>query len=150
MAQFQLGEDLFATVIVVGLTTLLVIALAHSYHNFAERKNMYQSFGLALDISGQLKDYVLAKHDNDVFPGIINPMTFELELQSDSQLLFAQGIELSVEVRGIDGKILLTYGAEPSMINQYFSPKCSVSFPVAVFQTPASSSLGELIATVWR
>jgi hypothetical protein len=150
MTQFQLGEDLFATVVVVGLTALLVVALAHSYHNFTEHNNMCQNFDLALDVSGQLKDSVLAKHDNGGFPGLINPLTFELELQSYSRLLSAQGIELSVEVRGIDGKILLAYGAEPNMINQYFSPKCSVSLPVAVFQTPASDSLAELIVTVWR
>jgi len=150
MEQFQLGEDLFATVIVVGLTTLLIIALAHSYHNFAERKNIYESFDLALDVAGQLRDDVLARYDNGVFPGLINPMTSELELQSYSQLLSRQGIGLSIEVRGTDGKIFLDYGPEPNMINQYFSPQCSVSLPVAISQTQASKSLGELIVTVWR
>jgi hypothetical protein len=150
MAQFQVGEDLFATVVIVGLTTLLIIALAHSYHNFAERKNMYESFDLALDVAGQLRDEVLAKYDNGVFPGLINPMTPEWELQSYSQLLSRQGIGLSIEVRGTDGKIFLFYGSEPNMINQYFSPQCSVSLPVAISQTQASKSLGELIVTVWR
>lgn len=150
MAQFQLGEDLFATVVIVGLTTLLIIAFAHSYHNFVEQKNIYESFDLALDVAGQLRDYVLAKHDNSVFPGLIDPMTSEWELQSYSQSLSKQGIGLSVKVRGIDGKIFLAYGSEPNMINQYFSPQCSVSLPVAILQTQAHNSLGELIVTVWR
>jgi hypothetical protein len=150
MAQFQLGEDLFATVIVVGLTALLVIALVYSYHNFAERKNINQSFDIALDVSGQLRDYVLAKHDNSVSLGLINPTTLESQLQSYFQLLSAQGIELSIEVRGIDGKVLLAYGSEPNTVDQYFSPQCSVSLPVAVFQNQASNSLGELIVNVWR
>jgi len=150
MEQLQLGEDLFATIIVVGLTTLLIITLAHFYHGFARRKNMYESFDLALDIAGQLRDDVLARHDNGVFPGLINPMTSEWELQSYSQVLSRQGIGLSIEVRGIDGKIFLAYGTKTNIIDQYFSPPCSVSLPVAISQTQASKSLGELIVTVWR
>jgi hypothetical protein len=150
MEQLQVGEDLFATVAVVGLTALLIIALAHSYHAYAESKSMYESFDLALDIADQLRNDVLTKHENNVYPGLINPTTFEQELQSYSQLLARQGIGLCVEVRTLDGELVLSHGPKPNMLSQYFSPPCSVSLPVAIAQTPASKPLGELIVTVWR
>lgn len=150
MEQLQIGEDLFATVTVVGLTTLLIIALAHSYHTYAERKSMYESFDLALDLADQLRNDVLARYDNSVYPGLINPKTSELELQSYFQLLARQGIGLRLEVRTLDGKLVLAYGPKPNMLSQYFSPPSSVSLPVAISQTPASKPLGELIVTVWR
>jgi len=150
MEQLSVGEDLFATIIVVGLTALLIAALAHSYHTYAERKSMYEGFDLALDIADQLRNDVLAKHENGACPGLINPVTSERELQSYSQLLARQGIGLRVEVRTLDGKLALAHGPKPNMISQYFSPPCSVSLPVAVAQTPASRPFGWLIVTVWR
>jgi hypothetical protein len=150
MGQLQVGEDLFATMIVVGLTVLFIIALAQSYHMYVERRSMYEGFDLALDIADQLRNDVLAEHENGVYPGLINPVTSERELQSYSQLLARQGIGLRVEVRTLDGKLTMAYGPNSNMFSQYFSPTCSVSLPVAIAQTPASRRLGELIVTVWR
>jgi len=150
MEQLSVGEDLFATVIVVGLTAILIIALAHSYHTYAEHKSTYESFDLALDIADQLRNDVLAKHENGACPGLINPVASERELQSYSQLLARQGIGLRVEVRTLDGKLALAHGPKPNVISQYFSPPCSVSLPVAIAQTQASKPFGWLIVTVWR
>lgn len=150
MGQLSVGEDLFATVIIVGLIVLLIVALAHSYHTYAERKNMYEDFDLALDIANQLRNDVLTKHDNSTFPGLINLRISEQELRSYYQLLARQGIGLRIEVRTLDGGLALAYGPEPGTLSQYFSPPCSVSLPVAIAQTPASRPLGELIVTVWR
>jgi hypothetical protein len=150
MGQLSVGEDLFAVVIIVGLVVLLIVALAHSYHTYAERKNMYESFDLALDIADQLRNDVLAKHENSTFPGLVNPRISEQELRSYRQLLAGQGIGLRIEVRTLGGELALAYGPEPDALSQYFSPPCSVSLPVAISQTPASRALGELIVTVWR
>lgn len=149
MDQLSVGEDLFATLIVAGLAVLFAAALTHSYQSYAERKNAQEGLGLALDIANQLKNEVLAKHENYVCPGLINPKTFDEELSSYCQLLFKQGVKLHVEVRKLDGKLALAYGAEANQLSRYFSPPCSVSLPIAIAETPASRSLGELIVWVW-
>ena len=150
MGQLSVGEDLFAIVIVVGLVVLLIVALAHSYHTYTERKNMYEDFDLTLDIANQLRNNVLTKHDNSIFPGLINLRTSKQELRNYYQLLAGQGIGLRIEVRTLDGELALAYGPEPDTLSQYFSPPCSVSLPVAIDQTPSSRPIGELIVTVWR
>ncbi|MDI6819442.1 MAG: hypothetical protein QMC89_00855 [Candidatus Hodarchaeaceae archaeon] len=150
MDQLSVGEDLFATLIVASLAVLFVAALVHSYHVYAERKNAQEGLSLALDIANQLKNEVLAKHENYVCPGLINLKTFDKELSRYHQLLFKQGIKLRVEVRKLDGELALAYGAKASQLGRYFSPPCSVSLPVTIAETPASRSLGELIVWVWR
>jgi hypothetical protein len=72
MEQLSVGEDLFVTISVVGLIVLFSAALAHSYHNYAERKNTYESLSTALDIAGQLKNDVLAKTSDSVTYGLIS------------------------------------------------------------------------------
>ncbi len=150
MEQLSVGEDLFATIIVVGLIVLLVAVLAHSYHTYAERKNMHESFDLALDIANQLRNDVLTKQDNRTCPGLINPRTSEQEFQIYYQSLARQGIGLRVEVRTLDGELVLAYGPKTNEFSQYFSPPCSVSLPAVIAQTPASRPIGELVVMVWR
>jgi hypothetical protein len=149
MEQLSVGEDLFTTISVVGLIVLFSVALAHSYHNYAERRNMYESLSTALDIAGQLKNDVLAKTSDFVTSGLINtaPPT---GLENYFNLLRSQGIELHIEVKELDGELVWSYGDEPDFFIQYFSPPCSVSFPVAINQSSSSRPLGELIVKVWR
>jgi len=148
MEQLSVGEDLFVTISVVGLIVLFSVTLAHSYHNYAERKNTYESLSTALDIAGQLKNEVLAKTGDFATSGLIRaaPPT---GLENYLNLLRSQGIELRVEVRKLDGELVWSYGDEPDPLIQYFSPPCSVSFPVAVNQSSSSRPLGELIVKVW-
>lgn len=150
MGQLSVGEDLFAALTAVGLVLLFAAALAYSYHAYAERRNFHEGLDLALDIADQLKNNVLAKHDNIFCPGLINPKTFEVELPGYGRLLTKQGISLRVEVRGLDGKLMLAYGSEPNWLGGYFSPPCSVALPVAIAQAPPFRPLGELIVRVWR
>jgi len=148
MDQLSVGEDLFVTISVVGLIVLFSAALAHSYHNYAERRNTYEGLSTALDIAGQLKNDVLAKTNDFITSGLISaaPPT---ELENYFNLLKRQGIELRVEVRKFDGELVWSYGDEPDFITQYFSPPCSVSFPVAVNQSSSLRPLGELIVKIW-
>ena len=148
MEQLSVGEDLFVTISVVGLIVLFSVTLAHSYHNYAERKNTYESLSTALDIAGQLKNEVLAKTGGFATSGLISaaPPT---GLENYLNLLRSQGIELRIEVRKLDGELVWSYGDEPDPLIQYFSPPCSVSFPVAINQSSSSRPLGELIVKVW-
>jgi hypothetical protein len=148
MEQLSVGEDLFVTISVVGLIVLFSVTLVHSYHNYAERKNTYESLSTALDIAGQLKNDVLAKTSDSVTYGLISaaPPT---GLENYFNLLKSQGIELRVEVRKLDGELVWSYGDEPDFITKYLSPPCSVSFPVAVNQSSSSRPLGELIVKIW-
>ena len=151
MGQLSVGGDLFATLAVVGLIALFVVALGHSYHVYAERKTAYEDFGLTLSIANRLKNDVLARHDNHVYPGLINPETFEKGLPEYSSLLAKQGIGMRVEVRSLEGELILEYGLQRDPLSEYVSPPCSVSLPVAVGQTSsASRRLGELVVRVWR
>jgi hypothetical protein len=149
MEQLSVGEDLFTTISVVGLIVLFSVMLVHSYHNYAERRNTYESLSTALDIAGQLKNDVLAKTGDFVTSGLISaaPPT---GLENYFNLLRSQSIELCVEVRKLDGELLWSYGDESDSLTQYFSPPCSVSFPVAVNQSSSSRPLGELIVKIWR
>jgi len=148
MEQFSVGEDLFVTISVVGLIVLFSVALAHSYHNYAERRNTYESFNTALDIAGQLKNNVLARTGGFVTSGLISA-TPPTGLENYFNSLKEQGIELRIEVRRLDGEFVWSYGTEPNFLAQYFSPPCSVSFPVAINQSPSSRPLGELVVKVW-
>jgi|GEM_PF-929821 len=149
MEQLSVGEDLFVTISIVGLIVLFSVALAHSYHNYAEQRNTYEGLSTALDIAGQLKNDILAKTGDFVTYGLITaaPPT---RLENYFNLLKSQGIELRVEVRKLDGELVWSYGDEPDFLTQYFSTPCSVSFPVAINQSSSSRPLGELIVKVWE
>ena len=140
MEQLSVGEDLFATLAVVGLFVLFITALAHSYHLFTERRNAYESFDLALNIAEDIKNCVLAAS-----PGLIDLTTDKLE--NYSKLLVREGIELRVEVRTLGGEALLACGPEQNQLGGYFSPPCSISLPVAVTRGQGSAQLCELV--VW-
>lgn len=143
MDQLSVGEDLFATLAVVGLFCLFIAALVHSYHLYAERRNTYESFDQALDIAEDIKNRVLTAS-----PGSID-LTID-KLEDYSKLLAREGIELRVEVRTLGGEVLLAYGPEQNSLEGYFSPPCSVSLPVAVAQGQGSAQLCELVVWVGR
>lgn len=143
MEQLSVGEDLFATLAVVGLLCLFIAALVHSYSIYAERKNAYESFDLALNIAEDIKNRVLAAS-----PGSIDLTTNKLE--DYSKLLAREGVELRVEVRTLGGGVLLAYGPEQNQLGGYFSPPCSISLPVAVTRGQGSAQLCELVVWVWR
>jgi len=149
MEQFSVGEDLFVTISVVGLIVLFSVALAHAYHNYAERRNTYESFTTALDIAGQLKNDVLARHGKTTSPGVIASAA-PAELENYCKMLAAQGVEVFIEVRDLDGNLVWSHGSEPNALSRYFSPPCSVNLPVAIVQGQGSAQLGELIVRVWR
>ncbi|GAI52923.1 unnamed protein product, partial [marine sediment metagenome] len=115
MEQLSVGEDLFATLAVVGLLCLFIAALVHSYSIYAERKNAYESFDLALNIAEDIKNRVLAAS-----PGSID-LTMK-KLEDYSKLLAREGIELRAEVRTLGGEVLLAYGPEQNQLGGYFSP----------------------------
>jgi hypothetical protein len=149
--QLSVGEDLFATLIVVGLIAIFVAALAHAYHVYAERRAFHEDFGLALGITNRLKNDVLARHGNNVYPGLINPEAFKTELPEYRRLLASQGIQMHVEVRSLDGKLILASGPSRDLIGEYLSPSCSVSLPIAFGRTSSESrQLGELTVRIWR
>ena len=143
MDQLSVGEDLFATLAVVGLLCLFIAALVHSYHLYAERRNAYESFDQALGIAEDIKNRVLTAS-----PGSIN-LTMD-KLENYSKLLAREGIELRVEVRTLGGEVLLAYGPEQNPLERYFSPPCSVSLPVAVARDQGSAQLCELVVWVGR
>ena len=143
MEQFSVGEDLFATLLVVSLLVLFVVALAHSYHLYAKRRSSQEGFELALSTAEELKNRVLA-----VSPGSIEWSAEKLE--DYSELLAQQGAELRVEIRGLKGEILHAHGPERNPLEGYFSPPCSVSLPVALIRDQGSAEFCELIVRVWR
>jgi hypothetical protein len=135
----------------VGLIALFVAALVHAYHIYAERRASHEDFELALGITNRLKSDVLARHGNNVYPGLINPEAFETELPGYRRLLATQGIEMRVEVRLLDGKLILASGPRRDPIREYLSPSCSVSLPIAFGRTSSESrQLGELTVWIWR
>lgn len=129
---------------------VFITALVHSYHIFAERKNTCEDFSVALDIASRLAGEVLVKHENNTYPGLLNLKSLEDELERYREFLLIQGIDLSIEVRSLDGKTILAYGERPTRIRQYFSPPCSVSLPIVIAEAPTSRVLGELVVRVWR
>lgn len=149
MDQLSVGEDLFATLVAVCLVVMFSVALAHAYHTYAERRSAYEGLSTALDIAGQLRNDVLAKHEKTVSPGFINSVA-PAELENYCNMLAAQGTEVFIEVRGFNGDPIWSYGSEPNALSSYFSPPCSVNLPVAIVQGQGSAQLGELIVRVWR
>lgn len=143
MNQLSVGEDLFATLTVVGLLCLFIAALVHSYHLYAERRNAYESFDQTLDIAEDIKNRVLTAS-----PGSIDLTMGKLEDFAKS--LAREGIELRVEVRTLGSEVLLMYGPEQNPLDGYFSPPCSVSLPVAVARGQGSAQLCELVVWVGR
>ncbi|MFQ6129621.1 MAG: hypothetical protein ACE5OT_02280 [Candidatus Hadarchaeaceae archaeon] len=143
MDQLSVGEDLFATLAVVGLLCLFITVLVHSYHLYAERRNAYESFNQALDIAEDIKNHVLTAS-----PGLIDLKVNKLK--EYSKLLAREDIELRVEVRTLGGEVILSYGPEQNPLEVYFSPPCSVSLPVAVTRDQKSAQLCELVVWVGR
>lgn len=143
MHQLSVGEDLFATLAVVGLLCLFIAALVHSYHIYAERRNAYESLSQALDIAEDIKNRVLTAS-----PGSIDLTAKKLE--DYSKLLAREGIELRVEVRTLGGEVLLAQGPEQNPLEGYLSPSYSVSLPVAVARGQGSAQLCELVVWVRR
>jgi hypothetical protein len=138
--QLSVGEDLFAVLAVVGLLCLFIAALVYFYHIYAERRNAHESFDQALDIAEDIKNRVLA-----VSPGSIDLSIDKLE--DYSKLLAREGVKLRVEIRTLEGEVLLAYGPEQNPIEEYFSPLSSASLAVAVARGQGSARLCELI--VW-
>lgn len=136
--QLSVGEDLLATLTVVGLLGLFIAALAHSHQIHAERKKAREDFELALSTAEEIKNRVLAAS-----PGSIR---LEKErLESYSKQLAMCGIEVRVEVRNLNGDVLLTLGPDRS------PPEAvSVSLPVAVYRGQGSGELCELIVRIRR
>lgn len=150
MGQLSVGEDLFATFAAAALLAFFAVSLAHSYNFYAQRKGEAEHLDLALDVAERLRNDVLAKHEGGVYPGLINPEAFDGELESYGELLARQGVDLRVEVRALDGALLLEYGRKPGPIEGLFSPPVSVALPVAVARTEASRELAELVVQIWR
>ncbi|MFH1821627.1 MAG: hypothetical protein ABH852_04205 [Methanobacteriota archaeon] len=143
---FHVGEDLFSTILAVSLLSVFIAALAHSYHLYSERRNAFEGFDLALDVAERLRNRVLSSRDDR--PGLIELSRERLE--SYSKLLALQGINLRVELRSLDGELLLSNGPEPNPLGQYFSPPASASLPVAVSCDEESARPCELTVKVWR
>lgn len=137
------NEDLFATLAVLCLAALSLSALLSFHHAHAERERIGEDFHLALAVANKLKNDVLVRFDNRLEPGLINPAAFNDALPAYAELLAKRGIELRVEVRKLNGELLLTHGEEKT------SQPISVSLPVAVATGPSSRPLGELIVRVW-
>lgn len=148
MGQLSVGEDLFSTLIAVSLTVIFIAVLAHSYNVYNERKNVSESFNLALGIAEQLKNQTLAGHDGFELPGLIE---FSHEkLESYSKLLSPQGIKFRVEIRALNGELLFANGPALNVLEQYLFPPAAASLPVAVVQAQGSARLCELSVQVWR
>lgn len=143
MEQLSVGEDLFATLTVVGLLVIFITALAHSYHVYAERKSAYESFDLALNTAEEIKNRVLGAS-----PGSIEWTADKLE--DYSGLLAQQGIGLRVEIKSLRGEVLHAHGPEQNSPRGYLSPPASASLPVAVVRGQGSVQLCELIVEAWR
>ena len=142
MGQFSVGEDLFATLVVVSLLVLFVVALAYSYHLYAERRSTQENFELALSTAEELKNRVLSAS-----PGSIEWSAEKFE--DYSKLLAQRGVELQVEIRGLGGEMLYALGPKQNLLGRYFSPPCPVSLPVALVRSKSSAQLCELIVRVW-
>jgi len=140
----SVGEDLFATLAVVCLAALSLSALFLFHQAQAGREKAGEDFDLALAIANKLKNDVLARFDNYLEPGLINPAAFNDALPAYAELLAKQAIELRVEVRRLNGELVLAYGKGKA------SPPTSVSLPVAIATSPSSRPLGELAVWVWR
>lgn len=140
----SVGEDLFAVLAVLCLAALSLSAFLSFHQALAEREGAGEDFDLALAIANKLRNDVLARFDNRLELGLINPKAFENSLPAYAELLAKQGIELRVEVRKLSGELVLAYGKEKA------SPPTSVSLPVAVATSHSSKPLGELTVKVWR
>lgn len=140
----SVGEDLFAVLAVLCLAALSLSAFLFFHQALAGREKAGEDFDLALAIADKLRNDVLARFDNRLEPGLINPKAFENALPAYAELLAKQAIGLRVEVRKLNGELLLAYGEEK------VSPPTSVSLPVAIATSHSSMPLGELITKVWR
>ena len=138
------GEDLFAVLVVTCLAALSLSSLFFFHRVQAERELAGEDFDLALAIANKLKNDVLARFDNHLEPGLINPASFSDALPAYAELLARQAIELRVEVRRLNGELVLAYGEQRS------SPPTSVSLPIAIAISPSSRPLGELVVYMWR
>jgi len=142
---FNVGEDLLSTVLAVSLLAIFMAALVHSYHIYAERRNAFDDFNLAIDVAEQLQERVLVSPGNR---GLLEPSGEKLE--NYSKILALQDVNLRVEIRSMTGEVVLCGGKEPSPIQGYFSPPAGVSLPVAVKCGTGSARPCELSVRVWR
>lgn len=139
---FSVGEDLFSVMVIVGLVVVFVIALAHSYHVYAERRNACEDFDLALDVAERIKYQVLAEENGQLG----QPELSRERLENYSRILAIQGVSLRVEVKSLDGEIIFAHGPEPNVLGQYFSPPVGVCLPAV--QSPVG--MCELSVWIWR
>lgn len=143
MAQLSVGEDLFSTLVAVGLLSVFVFALIHTYQAHSAHGESQEDFELALDVAEQLKNDVLSGSGGGPRPGIITQAEFERELPRFSELLARRGVGLRVEVKSLEGEPLFSYGPEPA------NHSSSVSLPVALERSPGVRRLSQLVVWVW-
>lgn len=142
--QLSIGEDIFSTLIAVTLVSLFVIILGHFYRGLEESLSRQEDFELALEVIERIKNDILSSDRKGQCYGLISRAAFEHELPKFSELLLKRGIRLRVEIRALDGELLLHYGGEPE------GSQCSVCLPVTLERTAGKGELSELIVWVWR
>jgi hypothetical protein len=142
--QLSVGEDIFSTLTAVGLISLFVVVLAHFYRGQEESLAHQEDFELTLEVIERLKNDVISSDQGGVRPSLIYRSAFERELPRFSELLLKQGIGLRVEVRAIDGELILSHGGEPE------GSQCSISLPVTLGRAAGKRELSELVVWVWR
>lgn len=144
MAQLSVGEDLFSTLVAVGLISLFVLALAHVCRAHEARGDSQEGFELALSVAEQLKNHVPHEPESGPRLGLIVRTDFERALPSFSELLAERGVGVRVEIRSLEWQQLFAHGPEPA------TRSSSVSLPVAFVHAGDERKLSWLVVWAWR
>ncbi|KXB02407.1 hypothetical protein AKJ45_02020 [candidate division MSBL1 archaeon SCGC-AAA261F19] len=143
MAQITVGEDIFSTLIAVGLISTFVLVLSQSYSFQKEREELQEDLSLTLVISDHLKNEMLCRSGSGVHPGVICRPAFQENLPRFCKLLARKGLGLRVEILTLNREPLLLYGVEPRDFAR------SISIPV-VFQDETRRRPARMNVWTWK
>lgn len=130
------GSNLLSVALSALVFTTFVATLLHSYHLYAERRNEFECFGVALDLAEGVRDRATGGWPSSWLDG-------------KSKTLGLEGMGFRVEVKDFAGKILLTHGGRPDAMGAYLSPPVAVGLPISL-GGGISAKPCEMTVSVWR
>ncbi|MEW6593209.1 MAG: hypothetical protein AB1305_06050 [Candidatus Hadarchaeota archaeon] len=129
-----ISEDVFSALMVTLLFSFFIISLIHAWGARDEMLKSMEEFSSTIGVAEQLRDQVLA----GPYPGLLEPSRGRLDNFARSRQL-----NLSVEVRSLEGAAIFSYGQMPEH-------STTVGLPAALDMGDGSAMPCELVVGVWK
>lgn len=137
---FSAGGNVLSAAMVVVVFSTFIVTLVQAYHVYAERRNAFEHFGLALGLAEQVRDRVSVGGTST---------SLGIWLSGQAKTLAREGLRIRVEIRDFQGELLFNYGREPDFMSSYFSPPVGAAIPIVFSKGSILGEPCEITVRVW-